>query len=55
MNTAFDLEVLQYCLSAGTVYYLFHVVAKFVREVMDRARFDQVAQLKELWRCQLES
>jgi len=36
MNTAFDLEVRQHCPQAEVVYDLFHVVARFGREVIDR-------------------
>ncbi|USD64595.1 ISL3 family transposase [Vibrio sp. SCSIO 43136] len=46
MNTAFDLEVQAHCPKARIVYDLFHVVAKFGREVMDRVRVDQANQLK---------
>lgn len=46
MNTAFDLEVQEHCPNARIVYDLFHVVAKFGREVMDRVRVDQANQLK---------
>ena len=45
MNTAFDLEVQAHCPNARIVYDLFHVVAKFGREVMDRVRVDQANQL----------
>lgn len=47
MNTAFDLEVQTHCKNARIVYDLFHVVAKFGREVMDRVRVDQANQLKD--------
>ena len=47
MNTAFDLEVQSHCPNARIVYDLFHVVAKFGREVMDRVRVDQANQLKD--------
>jgi transposase len=47
MNTAFDLEVQQHCPQAAVVYDLFHVVAKFGREVIDRVRVDQANQLRE--------
>ncbi|MBN3066307.1 ISL3 family transposase, partial [Pectobacterium aquaticum] len=40
MNTAFDLEVREHCPRAKVVYDLFHVVAKFGREVIDRVRVD---------------
>lgn len=45
MNTAFDLEVQQHCPRAVIVYDLFHVIAKFGREVVDRVRVDQANQL----------
>jgi len=38
MNTAMDLEVQAWCPKARVVYDLFHVIAKFGREVIDRAR-----------------
>ena len=47
MNTAFDLEVQHHCPHAAVVYDLFHVVAKFGREVIDRVRVDQANQLRE--------
>ncbi|UOE81714.1 ISL3 family transposase [Vibrio splendidus] len=47
MNTAFDLEVQAHCPNAKVVYDLFHVVAKFGREVMDRVRVDQANKLKK--------
>ncbi|MDF5073622.1 transposase, partial [Vibrio parahaemolyticus] len=47
MNTAFDLEVQEHCPNARIVYDLFHVVAKFGREVMDRVRVDQANKLKQ--------
>ncbi|MDL2194087.1 ISL3 family transposase [Shewanella algae] len=46
MNTAFDLEVQMHCPQAKVVYDLFHVVAKYGREVIDRVRVDQANQLK---------
>lgn len=46
MNTAFDLEVKAHCPNAHVVYDLFHVVAKFGREVIDRVRVDQANALK---------
>ncbi|AXQ13888.1 ISL3 family transposase [Shewanella algae] len=46
MNTAFDLEVQKHCPQAKVVYDLFHVVAKYGREVIDRVRVDQANQLK---------
>lgn len=46
MNTAFDLEVKQHCRNAEVVYDLFHVVAKFGREVIDRVRVDEANRLR---------
>ena len=47
MNTAFDLEVQAHCPQAAVVYDLFHVIAKFGREVIDRVRVDQANQLRD--------
>lgn len=47
MNTAFDLEVQQHCPNAEVVYDLFHVVARFGREVVDRVRVDQANALRK--------
>lgn len=41
MNTAFGLEVKQHCLKAEVVHDLFHVVARYGRDVIDRTRVDQ--------------
>ncbi len=46
MNTAFDLEVKRHCPQAEVVYDLFHVVARFGREVVDRVRVDQANTLR---------
>jgi transposase len=46
MNTAFDLEVKEHCPQAHVVYDLFHVVAKYGREVIDRVRVDEANRLK---------
>ena len=46
MNTALDLEVQHHCPKARVVYDLFHVVAKFGREVIDRVRVDQANRLR---------
>lgn len=45
MNTAYDLEVRQHCPNAEVVYDLFHVVAKYGREVIDRVRVDEANRL----------
>lgn len=47
MNTAFDLEVQQHCPQAQVVYDLFHVVAKYGREVVGRVRVDQANALRD--------
>ena len=47
MNTAFDLEVQQHCPQAEVVYDLFHVVARFGRDVVDRVRVDQSTALRD--------
>ena len=47
MNTAFDLEVQAHCPNAEVVYDLFHVIAKYGREVIDRVRVDEANRLKQ--------
>lgn len=47
MNTAFDLEVKAHCPQARVVYDLFHVVAKYGREVIDRVRVDEANRLRD--------
>ena len=47
MNTAFDLEVKRHCPQAEVVYDLFHVVARFGRDVVDRVRVDQANALRD--------
>lgn len=46
-NSAFDLEVKAHCPNAEVVYDLFHVIAKYGREVIDRVRVDQANELRE--------
>ncbi|MDA3913140.1 ISL3 family transposase [Oleiagrimonas sp.] len=46
MNTAMDLEAKAHCPNIRVVYDLFHVIAKFGREVIDRVRVDQANVLK---------
>jgi|SRR5690554_3416852 len=46
MNTAFDLEVRRHCPNARVVYDLFHVIAKYGREVISRVRVDAANQLR---------
>ena len=47
MNAAYDLEVRRYCKNAQVVYDLFHVVAKYGREVVDRVRVDEANRVKD--------
>ncbi len=46
MNTAFDLEVRHHCPNARVVYDLFHVIAKYGREVISRVRVDAANALR---------
>lgn len=46
MNSAYDLEVRSRCPKAQVVYDLFHVVAKYAREVVDRVRVDEANRLR---------
>lgn len=41
MNAAYEKEVWRHCPNAEVVYDLFHVVAKYGREVIDRVRIDE--------------
>jgi len=47
MNSAHEMEVKANCPSAQIVFDLFHVVAKYGREVIDRVRVDQANKLRE--------
>jgi transposase len=47
MNSAHDLEVKAHCPQAEVVYDLFHVVAKYGREVIDRVRVDEANRLRD--------
>lgn len=47
MNASFELEVRRYCPQAAIVFDLFHVVAKYGREVIDRVRVDRANELRE--------
>jgi transposase len=46
MNGAFEVEVKANCPQAAIVYDLFHVVAKYSREVLDRVRNSEADRLK---------
>jgi transposase len=47
MNTAYELEVRLHCPGAQIVFDLFHVVAKYGREVIDRVRVDEANRVRE--------
>ncbi|KOT03117.1 transposase family protein [Burkholderia mallei] len=40
MTTAYELEIKEQCPQAEIVFDLYHVVAKYGREVIDRVRVD---------------
>jgi transposase len=46
MNAGYELEVRQHCKQAAIVFDLFHVVAKYGREVIDRVRVDRANELR---------
>lgn len=46
MTAAYELEIQAHCPNAQIVFDLFHVVAKYGREVIDRVRLDQANQLR---------
>ena len=46
MNGAYEAEVRHQCPKAEVVFDLFHVVAKYGREVIDRVRVDEANRLK---------
>jgi transposase len=46
MNAAYELEVRKHCPQTQIVYDLFHVVAKYGREVIDRVRVDEANRLR---------
>jgi transposase len=46
MSATFTLEVQTHCPNAEIVYDLFHVVAKYGREVIDRVRVDEANRLR---------
>ncbi len=47
MNAAYELEVREHCPQAKIVYDLFHVIAKYGREVIDRVRVDEANRLRK--------
>lgn len=46
MNGGYEAEVREHCPQARIVYDLFHVVAKYGREVIDRVRVDEANRLR---------
>lgn len=46
MNAGFNLEVKHHCPNAAIIFDLFHVVAKYGREVIDRVRVDRANELR---------
>jgi transposase len=46
MNASYQLEVQRHCPNAAIIYDLFHVVAKYGREVIDRVRVDRANELR---------
>jgi transposase len=47
MNAWFEAEVRRHCPNAEVVFDLFHVVAKYARQVIDRVRIDQANTLRK--------
>lgn len=47
MNSAYEQEVRAQCPNAQVVFDMFHVVAKFGREVVDRVRVDEANRLRD--------
>ena len=46
MNAGYEIEVKHHCPQAAIVFDLFHVVAKYGREVIDRVRVDRANELR---------
>jgi transposase len=46
MSTSYEQEVRKWCPNAQIVYDLFHIVAKYGREVIDRTRVDEANRLR---------
>jgi len=46
MNAGYELEVKLHCPNAAIVFDLFHVIAKYGREVIDRVRVDRANELR---------
>ena len=46
MNASYELEVRQHCPNAAVVFDLFHVIAKYGHDVIDRVRVDRANALR---------
>lgn len=46
-STTYELEVRQHCPKAEIIFDLFHIVAKYGREVIDRVRVDEANRLRD--------
>ncbi len=46
MNASYELEVQRHCPKAAVIFDLFHVLAKYGREVIDRVRVDRANELR---------
>lgn len=47
MNAGYELDVKRHCPNAAIVFDLFHVIAKYGGEVIDRVRVDRANELRE--------
>jgi len=47
MTTAYELEIKAHCPNAEIVFDLFHVIAKYGREVIDRVRVNEANRLRQ--------
>ena len=46
MNASYELEVRRHCPNAAVVFDLFHVIAKYGHDVIDRVRVDRANELR---------
>lgn len=46
MNASYELEVRRHCPNAAVVFGLFHVIAKYGHDVIDRVRVDRANALR---------
>lgn len=47
MNASYELEVRRHCPNASVVFDLFHVIAKYGHDVIDRVRVDRANELRD--------